>query len=135
MIFSSFFKFFSDLILLSVFLIIIVIYNYLVAIYLLLFFILFFFLYYKFYKKHISVWGVERNFINSEAYKSLAESLSSYKEIVLYQAKTFFIKNYENKLNLSCNLRKNFDNIQSYPRIFLEILFHLHLHLLRCRQC
>jgi ABC-type multidrug transport system fused ATPase/permease subunit len=124
-LFSSFFKFFSDLILLSAFIIIIIIYNYSVAIYLLLFFILFFFLYYKLYKKKIRVWSIERNFINSEAYKSLTESLSSYKEIVLYQAKNFFIKNYNNKLTLSCNLRKNFDNIQSYPRIFLEILFLL----------
>ena len=124
-LFASFFKFFSDLILLSVFIIIIIIYNYLVAIYLSLFFILFFFFYYKFYKKNIRVWSIERNFVNSEAYKSLTESLSSYKEIILYQAKNFFVKNYENKLTLSCNLRKNFDNIQSYPRIVLEILFLL----------
>ena len=117
----SSFKFYSDLIILIAIFIIMLNINFFSTIFLIFFLYIFFHLYFFYIKKKLNNWGTKRHHLGTLSLTSLIEAINSYKEIIIYNVKSFFIKRYYDNLYNSYDTQKKFDIFQQYPRLLLEI--------------
>jgi len=114
-------KFYSDLIILIAILCIMMSVNFLSTILLILLLYFFFYFYFFYLRKKLNNWGSKRHQLGTLSLKSLMEAINSYKEIIIYNVKNFFIKKYYDDLYKSYDTQKKFDTFQQYPRLVLEI--------------
>jgi ABC-type multidrug transport system fused ATPase/permease subunit len=114
-------KFYSDLIILIAILFIMLSVNFLSTILLILLLYIFFYFYFFYLRKKLNNWGSKRHQLGTLSLKSLMEAINSYKEIIIYNVKNFFIKKYYDDLYKSYDTQKKFDTFQQYPRLVLEI--------------
>jgi ATP-binding cassette subfamily C protein len=95
--------------------------NFLSTILLILLLYIFFYFYFFYLRKKLNNWGSKRHQLGTLSLKSLMEAINSYKEIIIYNVKNFFIKKYYDDLYKSYDTQKKFDTFQQYPRLVLEI--------------
>ena len=117
----SSFKFYSDLIILIAIFIIMLNVNFISTIFLIVFLYVFFHFYFFYIKKKLNNWGNKRHHLGNLSLASLIEAINSYKEIIIYDVKNFFVKRYYDNLYNSYSSQKKFDIFQQYPRLLLEI--------------
>ena len=76
--------------------------------------------FYKIFKKKIDELGNERKIKEREKQKDLQEGLSSIKDIIIYQAQSFFVNRFENKSLNVASLAQKFSFISKLPKLWFE---------------
>jgi ABC-type multidrug transport system fused ATPase/permease subunit len=76
--------------------------------------------FYKIFKKKIDELGNKRKIKEREKQKDLQEGLSSIKDIIIYQAQSFFVNRFENKSLNVASLAQKFSFISKLPKLWFE---------------
>ena len=108
----SSFKFYSDIVILIAIFIILLLMNFILTASLAFFLSIFFFFYFFFIKKKLKTWSIKRHELYELSLKTLIETINSYKEIIIYKSKNFFVDKYYHHLYNSYDTQKKFDIYQ-----------------------
>jgi len=87
-----------------------------------LIFISIYFIFSYFTKIKIVEWGKKRHFYSSEWIKCLQQAISSITIIKIFSVEKYFISKYKDAVRNLTFASRNHDNVQGYPRVFLEII-------------
>lgn len=115
----------------SIFLIILVLYVNKVIIIPSLLFICFISIFYLFiFKKKLTLWGVQRQEIESLRIKKIYEGIKGFKEIKSYNLENYFLNIFRNTNYKYSDINRKQYLISQFPRIFLEMVLILFVFLL-----
>ncbi len=78
-------------------------------------------IYYQLVKPLIKKWGEKRETIDKHKSKTLIEGLQSIKELILFEARNFFIKNFKDLNSQYASLISKNNTFQQIPRFYIEM--------------
>jgi ABC-type bacteriocin/lantibiotic exporter with double-glycine peptidase domain len=121
--YSSVINIILEIFLITLFLILLMFYNFYLTIKIFLFFFIISFLFYNFSKKYNKYYGKLTKLNNRARIKNILEVFSAIKEIKILNKISFFYNKFNSSNLALCNVQKKQVVLQQSPKLFLETIF------------